>query len=170
MNKPSVFRNKIKIIKLELLPGSSFARPNGTIWTEDMFLVNDRYIASTIDAHNDKAAPWKFDFKIGETADVVIRESYDVQGEYWIRRYVATLPTNDMHKIKIPNTKLKITSVEEVNGSEKEPHYTSPMYKINGKFWASSIEKHNYDRKPFSLVVGRTYNVGVTEKDWIWPI
>lgn len=76
-----------------------------------------------------------------------------------------------MAKVKIPQMKLKIMSVEEVDGSEKEPHFKKPMYKINGgDYWASSVATDNQDKEKFSLVVGRTYDVGVTVDNWIWPL
>ena len=76
-----------------------------------------------------------------------------------------------MAKVKIPHMKLKIMSVEEVKGSEKEPHFQKPMYKINGgAYWASSVAGDNQDKEEFALVVGRTYDVGVTVDNWIWPL
>ena len=54
------------ITKIELVEGSTLKQH----WKEPMFVVNDKYLASSINEHNHH--DWKFDLQVGETADVVI--------------------------------------------------------------------------------------------------
>lgn len=83
----AVIDTKLKIKKLELVPGSKFGkRPKGFTWKNEMYIVNDIYIASSIPEHNDFKQPWIFDFKIGEEVEVTITDSTEVPNEKWIKR------------------------------------------------------------------------------------
>lgn len=64
---------KLKIEKVEEVDGKTLR----DYWKSPMFVVNDKYFASSINEHN--RHDWKFDLQVGETADVVI------SGE-WIAR------------------------------------------------------------------------------------
>lgn len=55
--------------------------------------------------------------------------------------------------------KLKIETVEEVDGKTLRDYWKSPMFVVNGKYVASSIDDHNFDKKPFDLKVGEDVEV-----------
>ena len=76
---------KIKIIKLEEKAGQSFAGKN---WQEPMYIVNDRYICSSIAKHNwvNSTNGWLCDFRIGEEADVAIHTDNQDSRLEWIAR------------------------------------------------------------------------------------
>ncbi|XXK35311.1 hypothetical protein ACMAY8_03445 [Rhodobacteraceae bacterium nBUS_22] len=60
---------KLRIETIERRSGPSF----GGRWKADMFVVNGKYLASTIIEHN--IGNWKFDFEKGEKAEVVINRN-----------------------------------------------------------------------------------------------
>ena len=61
---------KLRIETIERRSGPSFL---GRRWKADMFVVNGKYLASTIIEHN--IGNWKFDFEKGEEAEVVINRN-----------------------------------------------------------------------------------------------
>lgn len=56
---------KLRIESIEIRSGESFEKH----WKSEMYVVNGKYLASTISEHN--INKWKFDFMAGETVEVV---------------------------------------------------------------------------------------------------
>jgi hypothetical protein len=58
-------------------------------------------------------------------------------------------------------------SAEEVDGKTLRDHWKSPMFVVNGEYFASSISEHNIHKKPFDLRVGEDVEVIINEDNWI---
>jgi protein subunit release factor B len=67
----------------------------------------------------------------------------------------------------IETKNLKIETIEEVDGKTLRDHWKSPMFVVNGEYFASSIFEHNIHKKPFDLRVGEDVEVIIDEDNWI---
>ena len=68
--------------------------------------------------------------------------------------------------------KLFIKSIETHAGKDFHPTWYNPMYLVNGRYLASSIDAHNINGGKFDLEVGEVAEVEiedgkVTENQWI---
>lgn len=67
----------------------------------------------------------------------------------------------------IKQMKLKIETIEKVKGNTLRSHWKSPMFVVNGEYFASSIDEHNINGKPFDLKVGENVDVVIDKGNWI---
>ena len=63
--------------------------------------------------------------------------------------------------------KLKIETIEKVKGNTLRSHWKNPMFVVNGEYFASSIDEHNINGKPFDLKEGEDVGVIINENNWI---
>lgn len=76
---------KKRIVKLEVVDGVSINEH----WSCEMYIINGRYLASSISEHNRSYNPkgWTFNFKLGEEADVATNHDSkglkDSEGRVW---------------------------------------------------------------------------------------
>ena len=71
---------KLLITKIELRDGRTLDKS----WRHPMFVVNDKYLASSIDAHN--IGKKKFDLQVGEKAEVEVEDGKKHKEWQWIIR------------------------------------------------------------------------------------
>ena len=76
---------KKRIVKLEVVDGELINED----WSDQMYIINGRYLASSRSEHNTSYSPkgWKFDFKFLEVADVATNHDSkglkDSEGRVW---------------------------------------------------------------------------------------
>ena len=62
---------------------------------------------------------------------------------------------------------LKIETIEKVKGNTLSSYWKNPMFVVNGEYFASSMDEHNINGKPFDLKVGEDVEVIINEDNWI---
>jgi len=62
---------------------------------------------------------------------------------------------------------MKIESIELVDGKTLRDYWKSPMFVVNGKYIASTIDEHNINGKPFDLKLGEDVDALIDEGNWI---